>query len=327
MNPFDLSGTQFLVFYIGIALIVVIAMKLAIDMGEGGAPPALPLGDPYQIAWLRGGTPEAARIAVLSLIDRSLLVVDLDDLVIPNRVRSFVLQPIESAILARCAGSRTAVTDVLSDPAVEPACASYQAQLEQMQLTPDAGLQARRFNWFAFGAVILLGVAVIEIAVAIDRARYKIAFLVILTAIVLWAAWRLVSRRRTSLGDRMLKDLRRLFRALRRRAASIRPGAMTSDAMLLAAVFGLSALPSTGFADLLRVYKKSASSGGGCGSSCGSCCGGGGRVRVGGRRGRGAARSGRGRGRAPRPAPAPPRLTPPTPLCGGSPQRHSGPRP
>ena len=89
---------------------------------------------------------------------------------------------------------------------------------EQMQLTPDAGLRARRFNWFAFGAVILLGVAVIKIAVAIDRARYNIAFLVILTAIVLWAAWRLVSRRRTSLVDRMLKDLRRLFRALRRRA-------------------------------------------------------------------------------------------------------------
>ena len=276
MNPFDLSGPQFLVFYIGIALILVIAMKLAIDTGEGGAPPALPLGDPYQIAWLRGGTPEAARIAVLSLIDRSLLVVDLDDLVTPNPVRSFVLQPIESAILARCAGSRTAATDVLNDPAVEQACASYQAQLEQMQLTPDAGLQARRFNWCAFGAVILLGVALIKIAVAIDRARYNITFLVSLTAIVLWAAWRLVRRRRTSLGDKMLKDLRRLFRALRRRAASIRPGAMTTDAMLLAAVFGLSALPSTGFADLLRVYKKSASSGGGCGSSCGSGCGGGG---------------------------------------------------
>jgi uncharacterized protein (TIGR04222 family) len=201
MNPFDLSGPQFLVFYVGIALIVVIVVKLAIDMGEGGAPPALPLGDPYQIAWLRGGTPEVARIAVLSLIDRGLLVVDLDDLVIPNPVRSFVLQPIENAILARCAGSRTAATDVLNDPAVQQACASYQAQLEQMQLTPDAGLQARRFNWFAFGAVILLGVALIKIAVAIDRARYNITFLVILTAIVLWPAWRLVSRRRTSLGD------------------------------------------------------------------------------------------------------------------------------
>jgi len=75
------------------------------------------------------------RIAVLSLVDRSLLVVDFDDLVIPNPVRSFVLKPIESAILARCAGSRIAATAVLNDPAVEQACASYQTQLERMQLT------------------------------------------------------------------------------------------------------------------------------------------------------------------------------------------------
>ena len=68
MNPFDLSGPEFLVFYICVALMVIIALKLAIDEAEGGAPRALPLSDPYQIAWLRGGTPEAARIAVLSLI-------------------------------------------------------------------------------------------------------------------------------------------------------------------------------------------------------------------------------------------------------------------
>ena len=101
-------------------------------------------------------------------------------------------------------------------------------------------------------------------------------FLVVLTAIGLWVVWLLVRRRRTHLGNRMLKDLQRLFRALRQRAATIRAGAMTSDAMLLAAVFGISALPATGFADFLRVYKKAASSGGGCGSSCGSGCGGGG---------------------------------------------------
>ena len=170
MNPFDLSGPQFLVFYIGVAVIVVVAVKLAIDMGEGSAPPALPLGDPYQIAWLRGGKPEAARIAVLSLVDRGLLVVDLDDLVIPNQVRSLVLKPIESAILARCARSRTAATDVFNDPAVEQACASYQAQLERMQLTPDAGLRERRYYWLAIGAVILLAVALIKIEVAIGRA-------------------------------------------------------------------------------------------------------------------------------------------------------------
>ena len=276
MNPFDLSGPSFLAFYVVVAIFVAIALKLAIDAGEGGVPPSLPLGDPYQIAWLRGGTAEAARIAVLALTDRGLLAVQGDNLVNFGSGRSFVRQPLESAILARCAQSGTAATAILKDPGIERACAPYQAQLEQLQLMPNAGMRARRYGWFALAAALLLGIAVIKIAVAIGRGRYNVEFLVVFTVIAVFAVWLLVRRRRTSLGNRMVKDLRRLFGALRQRAASIRPNAMTSDAVLLAAVFGISALPAIGFADLHRVYKKSASSGGGCGSSSGSGCGGGG---------------------------------------------------
>jgi uncharacterized protein (TIGR04222 family) len=199
-----------------------------------------------------------------------------DNLVNVGSPRSFVRQPVESAILARCARSGTAATAILKDPGVERACAPYRAQLEQLQLMPDAGMRARRYGWFALAAALLLGIAAIKIAIAIGRGRYNVEFLIILTVIAVFAIWLLVRRRRTSLGNRIVKDLRRLFSALHQRAASIRPGAMTSDTVLLAAVFGLAALPATGFADLLRVYKKSASSGGGCGSSCGSGCGGGG---------------------------------------------------
>jgi uncharacterized protein (TIGR04222 family) len=276
MNPFDLSGPSFLVFYICVALIVIIALKLVIDEAEGGAPRALPLSDPYHIAWLRGGTPEAARIAVLSLIDRSLLSVSGDNLVNLSATPSVVREPIERAVLARCAQSRTPATAILADSGVERACASYRARLEGLQLMPDAAMRAQRYRWFALAAALLLGIALGKIAIALGRGRYNIEFLIILTAIALGVVWFLVRRRRTHLGNRMLKDLQRLFKGLRQRAATIRSGGMTSDAMLLAAVFGISALPATGFADFLRVYKKAASSGGGCGSSCGSGCGGGG---------------------------------------------------
>src|SRR6266481_3035614 len=90
MNPFDLSGPPFLAFYVVVAIFVAVAAKLFIDAGEGGVPPSLPLGDPYQIAWLRGGTPEAARIAVLALIDRGLLAVNGDNLVNSGSGQSFV---------------------------------------------------------------------------------------------------------------------------------------------------------------------------------------------------------------------------------------------
>jgi uncharacterized protein (TIGR04222 family) len=276
MNPFDLSGPSFLVFYICVALIVIIGLKLAIDEAEGGAPRALPLSDPYQIAWLRGGTREAARIAVLSLIDRGLLAVSGDNLVNRSSAQSSVRAPIERAILARCAQSGTLATAMLDDPAVERACTPYRSRLEHLQLTPDPAMRAYRYRWLAVAIAILLAVALSKIVIAFGRGRYNVQFLIILMALGLWAVCLIVRRPRTHLGNRMLKDLRRLFRALRQRAATIRPGAMTSDAMLLAAVFGISALPATGFADFLRVYKKAASSGGGCGSSCGSGCGGGG---------------------------------------------------
>jgi uncharacterized protein (TIGR04222 family) len=276
MNPFDLSGPPFLAFYFFVAVFVVIAVKLSIDAAEGGVSPSLPLSDPYQIAWLRGGTPEAARIAVLALTDRGLLNVHGDNLVNFAPAQAYVQHPLECAILARCAQSGTAATAVLDDAGVQRACAPYQAQLEHMRLMPDTGVRARRYRWFAFAAALLLAITTIKIGIAIGRGRSNVLFLIILTVIAVGLAWLVVRRRRTSLGDRMVKDLRRLFGALRQRASRIRPGAMTSDTVLLAAVFGLAALPAIGFADLHRVYKKSASSGGGCGSSCGSGCGGGG---------------------------------------------------
>src|SRR5260370_5058410 len=159
MNPFDLSGPSFLVFDICVSLIVIIALKLAIDEAERGAPRALPLSDPYQIAWLRGGTPEAARIAVLSLIDRGLLAVTGDNLVNLSTAQSVAREPIERAILARCAQSGTPATVILGEPAVERACASYRARLERLQLMPDAAMRAQRYRRFAIAAAILLGVA------------------------------------------------------------------------------------------------------------------------------------------------------------------------
>jgi uncharacterized protein (TIGR04222 family) len=276
MNPFDLSGPVFLVFYTGVALIVVIGLKLVINEAERGAPRALPLSDPYHIAWLRGGTPEAARIAVLSLTDRSLLQVSGENLVNGNSAQLSVREPIERAILARCGQSGTPATAVLDDPAVESACEPYRARLERLQLMPDTAMRARRYRWCTVATAILLGVTLTKIAIAFSRGRYNVEFLVILTAVAVWGVWFLIRHPRTRLGDRMLEDLRRLFSALRQRAATVRRGAMTSDAMLLAAVFGLSALPATGFADLQHVYKKATKSAGGCGAGCGSGCGGGG---------------------------------------------------
>jgi len=91
------------------------------------------------------------------------------------------------------------------------------------------------------------------------------------------------ARSRTRLGDRAIRDLARLCAGLKARAATIQPGAMTADALLLAAVFGLTALPGDAYAGIRRALQRPMGDGGsgdggsggdgGGGGGCGGCGG------------------------------------------------------
>jgi len=276
IDPFDLPGPQFLVFYAALAVAALIVYRLALHRVESGAAPALPLSDPYEMAYLRGGAGDAARLAVLSLVDRDLIEIDGDKLVTRGSPSSQGLPPIEAAILSRCQ-SRVTPQELFTSFGVTAATAPYEARLAARQLLPDRAMRARRWRWLGIAVAILLVIGIVKIALALGRGRTNVGFLLMLmvaSPVVLLAAAR---RRRTALGDAVLKDLHGLFGGLRQRVAPASEGGLTSDTMLLAAVFGLGALPSSGFADVRRVFAKSVnSSGGGCSSSCGSGCGGGG---------------------------------------------------
>jgi len=278
MNPFDLPGPSFLVFYFMLCAVVTVGLRLVFVLIERGQPPSLPLQDPYRIAWLRGGAPEAARVAVLSLVDRGLLEVRYKKLMRCGPMAAELpRQGLEWAIYS-LAGSPVEAPELFKDAAVVGVCEAYRLQLAQAGLAPNAAAQGNRLLALALALVILLGAAGLKAELALARGKQNLGFLAIMAVIAVYVLWLQTRRRRTRIGDLALADLRRLFAALKDRAASIQPGRMTSDALLLAAVFGLSALPGAGFAALQGFFPKaSGSSGGDGGSSCGSGgCGGGG---------------------------------------------------
>jgi uncharacterized protein (TIGR04222 family) len=281
VNPLALPGPAFLGFYLVFCCAVTIVLRIAIAGMEGGASGSLPLDDPYQIAWLRGGAPEAVRIALLSLVDRGLL--DLDGRRVSRRPVSVweqPRQPLERAVYTVVAGTAEAKT-ILQHPSVTDAADGLRQRLAAAGLAPDAATEQRRWAVLAIGLFAEIGMALAKAAVALERGKQNLGFLLILMLVGTFVLWGQAHRRRTRRGDAALADLRRLFGGLKARARSIRPGQMTADAILLAAVFGLSALADPGFAAVrgfipVASGSSSGSSCGSSGSSCSSGCGGGG---------------------------------------------------
>lgn len=280
MNPFDWTGPWFLLFYLVLGVFSYWFVYFYVTYRERQQQiPKLKMNDPFQIAFLRGGENEAIRIASLSLIDRGLLrVIDASsktpklETTHPRDINLGKTR-IERALLKLYrVGQESSVA--FSDPECKHSCGSYQELLGQHRLVRNAEIIQERAIPIGFLAALLAGVAILKIYIAYERERPNVAFLIILAVIVVYCLVLLIWRHRTGLGDLMLADLKKLFQSLYIRRDSLRPKLQTADATLLAAVFGLSALPGA-FQYARDIFRK-ASKSSGCGSSCGSGgCGGG----------------------------------------------------
>jgi uncharacterized protein (TIGR04222 family) len=285
LNPFDLSGPDFLIFYGLVGVLVLGGLFVAGWLSESGTVPRLDYSDPYLLAYLRGGEREVIRVAAVSLADRGLLKVSNDKLSVANEAAlNLVRRPVERSILQRLSIATDFAT-IFDSATVRAACKEYKDKLQQLHLLPDEKLSGARMNRLLIALVLLIGVALIKIIVATMRGRQNIWFLILMAAVLSYIAVRIHNPFRTTLGDALLTDLRTLFAPLKNRASMINPGGATGEAALLMAVFGLTALPMSRFPIISQFREKNRSYGGscgatGCGSTSSSCsggsCGGGG---------------------------------------------------
>lgn len=289
MNPFDLRGPQYLVFYIVVALATIVVFRMLRRRRELEADGyhGSPITDPYLIAFLRGGKNELVRVATVSLVDRGLLSVSHDQLQTTTVGReSAVRKPIERAVLDHCVSQRQ--PHELFEPKYDAEVAPIEQELAKMRLLPDDTIKAARRSLFLRGAAVLLFFAGAKIAIALSRGRSNVGFLILLCFFALLVFSGSVFQRRTARGDLFMKEVENLFRSLKLRAPQIQSGGATSELAMLTAVWGVGALPRDRFAWASQLFPKSTagdSSSSSCGSSsssscssssCGGGCGGGG---------------------------------------------------
>ena len=279
MNPFDLRGPEFLLFYFCFSLAVIIAIVVFRRRAESGDAPRMDLSDPYLIAYLRGGREEALRVSVISLVDRGMLVMD-GRLVrrADNVAYDMVGRPMERAVLEKFRVPGKAVT-VLESRNLTQVFQFYQDSLERLGLLPDAAVFNARLMRLLPGLAALLVVGVIKIQIGLSLERpVGFLFMMMIVAIVIAAA--MSFPRLTARGKAILEDVTNLYSGLRTQVNSFRPGSASAELTMFAAVFGVAALAESPLGYTQTLFPQTTSScgssdgGGGCGGGgCGGCGG------------------------------------------------------
>ncbi len=170
MNPFDLRGPEYLLFYAAVSVVTafvvgVLRWRWELEMA-GDRPPRL--HDPYAIACLRDGQSEVLRVAVVSLVDRGLLGLADDTIVVtPIGRETQVRKRVEQDLLKFCATPRKP-KDLFASPAFHTA-GEYETVLRQHRLLPDDDVTKARRTLFAGALFVLLFFSIAKIVIALGR--------------------------------------------------------------------------------------------------------------------------------------------------------------
>lgn len=302
-NPVaNLPGPWFLMLFAVVAVSGLIAAGVILMLfdetrdRENLAVPAAP--DPYEIAYLRGGTPEVTRLAVFDLLQRR--VIELADkekwlgvLAQGKELKrgSVQLDSSRDGSLLLVAGSwfntsrKPEEIYGKSDSLVkqlEPLCESYESRLKERDLLETDGHQSTRH--FAGGVLTvgLLGLAAFKSTAAVMTGHFNVGFLILFTVASLIGTAVVCRKKRLShLGRRYLKQLQLAFASLKSVGKYPTSNSSTEEqgmnpALLVAmGLFGIVVLKESAYADFYKTYERATATGGGCGSGCGSSGGGG----------------------------------------------------
>lgn len=279
MFPFDLDGPQFLAFHAVLSVgVLVVLHRWLRRYGRGSEPASLQAlaADPYRIACLRHGPDEVARVAVVSLVDRQQLYVTPDGRIGPTAEGKAMVggDLVDRALVEAARAAPVDAQALPQDPQVRAATEAVEAGLKRDGLVVSDADEAarRRARWLALA--VLLGVAAARVVQTLLAGRSNLLFLVLMTLLAAFLAQAMGRSRRTQAGERSLQSLRELLGDLVRRANQLQPGRGGRHVALLAAMFGVTALPAAAFAFAHDLYPRSTggssdsgSSSSGCGSS------------------------------------------------------------
>jgi uncharacterized protein (TIGR04222 family) len=280
MNPFDLRGPDFLAFYVvvfwGVVAVATWLRWLLRQPSDEPRSASLELSS-YEVAFLSGGEELTFNAAIIRLVDQGALAVDFQDRKLTasaDGVRSDASE-LERAVYSAVEGETGTAIDAVRQ------VASFQMAPLRQRLQGRGLLMPDHREWAARVLPLVLMLlltlfGVVKIFVGLSRGR-PVGFLTALCVISVLVAWIGFGRRvhRSRRGDRALAQLKEENSALKIQADRRWDELKGEDQVLCMALFGLSVLAHSPWANLQTALAPPSGSSSGCGGGGGGCGGGG----------------------------------------------------
>ena len=288
----SMYGPHFLFFYGAVIALTLASCWWALRMLDPTtslpAPSVPSEPDPYEIAYLRGGENQVARVAIVSLTQQGYLRMSEEKTGgstteqrierAPNPPKEGHLPQIEREVLGCFSGSHTA-QEVFEDGGVTSqimyTCTRYERRLQSEQLLMPFEVP-RPIK--VCGALVIIALGGYKLLAALGNGRSNVWFLIFMGIIALVWLFQICSPRLSSRGQAYLSRLEQAFEGLKDLTpAFARPG-FDLKLPLLVGLFGVGVLAGTPFEHFKEMFNQGASGscgggcgGGGCGGGCGGC--------------------------------------------------------
>ena len=199
MNPFDLKGPQFLLFYIGliVALMLLRVLIRTISQSTGLLSIVRKVRDPYKIAYIRSGSTGAIRLAVADMLASGMLKKDEGEIECGEETAEHPLQRSIQAHFMKglpLAGLYEQSAIVKEARKLEPELVEHGFLL---------GESRRNLGRLVDASVLffLVSFALVRIAQALLAGRTKLLFLIFLATVGILLTWVWRSRSVTARGQ------------------------------------------------------------------------------------------------------------------------------
>lgn len=255
MNPLDMTGPEFLQFYLiyGVAGLVLagllrIFLTHGSDSASGGqrwTPGYYPHDDEaYGIALLRGGRKEAVRTLLGRLVTSGLVALEGGVLRREPADETNLTSMERRALSALGAVHSVPEAEQRIAETLAPELNHLESDLGNQGVVPSPGQRQGLRLLLTLALLIIPGLGLAKLAVALSRGKTNIFFLLILLAVYTVAVVALLRPPRvTRAGRRYLAWLRESHQGLRNMLADGRRND-PAEALLAAGIFGLAAVPA-----------------------------------------------------------------------------------